>query len=39
MQQSDDPKTRLERILTEGLAQVAPGAPAQAVKVEAKQGA
>jgi arginyl-tRNA synthetase len=34
MPHSDDPKTRLERILTEGLAQVAPGAPAVEVQLE-----
>jgi len=34
MPHSDDPKTRLERILTEGLAQVAPGAPAVDVLLE-----
>ena len=34
MPHSDDPKTRLERILTEGLAQVAPGASTPAVEVK-----
>ncbi len=34
MPHSDDPKSRLERILTEGLAQVAPGAPTVEVQLE-----